>query len=187
MNFQIYVSARVQKLFGLRTKNVLHDKKVDLSENWIELWRCDHVVTDPVGAHACLFTNAASYFSLLVSVEKTDFQMLLSNFSRLLMARLTKEKARTPRSIQFQAQMLRGQPRTLIGVMNLQISDATHHLHDGSLYINQIEDSINQSIYGAPDYVWPEKELARLIREKPPFANSEGTHLSGIIPPFGLN
>ncbi len=176
MHFQIYLTGRAQQVFGLKAKDLTHDSKVSLSENWIELWRCEHLVTDREGAHACIFTNSVTYFSLLVTVADSNVGDLLRNFIRQLFSRLQNEGVDVPPNIQCPASLLRGNPRTLIGVMNQLVFNAEYCLWEREMTPAETENEINKLFYGAPNYVYPEEEFARLIKELPPFLEKGGNH-----------
>ena len=169
MNFQIYLSGRVQKVFKLKPKNIEHDSKVDLSQEWIDVWRCEHYGTDPVGSNAFIFTNMATYFVIVVGVSKdAPFGDLLFGFGQKLMAHLVELTNRVPSDIQFTTQLLRGNPKTLIGVMNQQVFELDSRIIDQEVSFEEAEIAVNCGIYGAPNYKIPYEEFAKFVEEHPP-------------------
>jgi len=182
MHFQIYLTARAQQVFGFKSRDITHDSKVPLLGDWLAIWRCDHLVTDRTGAHACIFTNAATYYCLLVTVADSNFDVLLRTFYTQLFSQFQGEGVQVPPGIQCPTILLRGNPRTLIGVMNQQVFDAEYCLWERGMEPKDTESHVNKGIYGAPNYLHPISEFARLIKESPPFAEIEGNSSPGLFP-----
>lgn len=181
MNFQIYVSGRIQKLFKLKAKEITHESKLALSPNWLEVWRCEHVISDRQNTHLCVFTNVATYYSiLLTSQEPHDFRNTVGIFCSLLMRDFKLAGGMMPPGAQISYKLIKGNPRSLIGVMNQQIRELDYLMEDGDCDLAKLQTRINSGIYGHPHYLQPKDEFVQNIIQQPPFP--KGAKIEGVGP-----
>lgn len=64
---QIYFSASVQKLLGVKPAMITKDTEADTNDtSWLSRWRCEHICSDKDNRHLFLFTHATSFFSMVI-------------------------------------------------------------------------------------------------------------------------
>ncbi len=69
-SFSIYLTGRLQKHFGIKTKDIQHDSEATTPTDRHLLWRMDHLVSRPDGRqHLFIATNAASLYSFLLPID----------------------------------------------------------------------------------------------------------------------
>lgn len=167
LNLDIYLSGYVQKLYKIKPTNIPKASDITLRTEWWSLWRCEHLVSDPEDKHLFVFTNAASYFTIIVYQEGLSLDTMLLRFNQELLYRLRQFGPSLPPKIKAQTRIIKGNPRSFISVMNNIIHSIDVKLFERKIGYDQTEIEINMTPCGGPDYLFPRDEFERLLTESP--------------------
>lgn len=167
LNLDIYLSGRVQKLYKVKLSAMVKESDVVLHSEWWSVWRCEHLTSDENDRHVFVFTNAASYFTILVYQEGLSLDGMLLQFHKELLFKLNELGATKHLKIKACTRIIKGNPRSLVTIMNNIIYHTEWRLFEAGQSYDQAEKEVNEMLWDGPDYVKPIDELKRLISESP--------------------
>ena len=166
-NLDIYLSGRVQKLYKIKPADMVKEADTSLGPDWWSVWRCEHLASDKDDKHVFLFTNATCYYSILVFQQGLSLESLLLQFNKELLFHLGNLKAVLPNKLQAYTRMIKGNPRSLTAIMNNLIYHAEFNLFEKKRSYEETEKALNNTPWRGPDYIFPEDEIQKLIKESP--------------------
>lgn len=167
LNFDIYLSGRVQKLHGLKPANLQKEAEITLHSDWWSVWRCEHLASDKKGTHLFVFTNATSYYSLIVHRDSLEIQGLLLKFQKQWLNHLESICLTLPRKLEVHTRIIKGNPSKLTGVMNNIIWHSNNLLFKRKVGYDFTEDFLSTMLVDGPNYIVPKLKLEELLREHP--------------------
>jgi hypothetical protein len=167
LNLDIYLSGYVQKLYKIKQAGIQKESEITLRSEWWSVWRCEHLASDEEDKHVFVFTNAASCFTILVFQMGLSLDEMLLQFNKELLHRLREFGANIPKKNQAHTRIIKGNPRSLISVMNNIIYHAEMKLFEKKKGYDQTEAELNEIPWAVLDFQCPVEVVERLLCESP--------------------
>lgn len=167
LNFDIYLSGRVQKLHGLKPADLQKEADITLRPDWWSVWRCEHLVSDKDGKHLFIFTNATCYYSIIVFRDTLELVGLLQQFQKRWLDHLETMKTKLPQKLEIHTRIIKGNPRSLTAVMNNIIYHTDYKLFEREVGYDSTEDELNSTPWAGPNYTFPMSKTAELLKTHP--------------------
>lgn len=170
--FNLYLTGRAQKHFGLKTKDIQHDSEATIAPDWHLLWRMDHLVSQPDGSqHLFIVTNAASLYSFLIPINGDgSFEDVISIFYQYWFDAVISRGFQPPLPVLTRTNYLRGKPNSLIGAMNMLVYHAELSILERQNDIKTTHERIrHMPMKKGKEYILPDDEFERLLDEHPPY------------------
>ncbi len=143
----------------------------------------DYVLANPpFGKKSSMtVTNAATYYTILVTTSASGkFKNLVGNFQQVLLGDLEEAGCVIPNAVTLNTCLMKGNPRTLVGVMNQQVHEIGFMLEGEDSGLVDMQKRCNAMLRGQPSYVVPAQEFTKKTIAKSPFVSAE--NMKGMEP-----
>ncbi len=163
---RIYLSGRVQKLFGLKPSALVKDTETENAPStWLSLWRCEHLTSDDSGQHLFLFTHATTFFSIVVYQQELNLDKCLNQFREELIYQL-RQRITLPQKPEMPITLITGNPRSLVTTMNQVIYECEVIIDNFFESYEDMENRINQTLR-SKEYFSPGERFCEYLARSP--------------------
>jgi len=183
MDFYLYLSNRVIRHFGMAPREVSKNSKMPPVTHWATVWRIELMAsTQDQKAHYFIVTNLETRYSLLIPHFGGELNVLLRNWQNYLFRVAQDIVGRFPEGIYGSTQVMRGNPRELVGHMNEAIAHTLRYIElNPKTPLDALESRINLMPSLTLKDVFPCDVFGKMIREAPLFP-IDGNDMPNIIP-----
>jgi hypothetical protein len=174
----LMLSGLAAKHFKIALPKLAKVDDLAASSHWSECWRCDLLGSNKdTGTFYFIVTNARTLYSLVVPVNEPRINCLVASFVSLLHHQYRLAGLDTPTSKGGTFQLVKGQPRSLIGSQNELIRSALHLLKRPDIPFDRHCRDLNLTPMLAIPECFPHDAFAKAIASDPPFQRASHPNL----------
>jgi|GEM_PF-837091 len=172
-HFTFMCTGLTAKHFGIPLATLPKVDNLADADHWAACWRCDLFGSDiESGTFYFIFTNARTFFSLIVPNTDGSFATLIAFFSEILHHQFQLAGHSSAPLALPTFKLVRGQPRVLIGSQNDLRRMALYLFEDPSLSLDSLCLRLNHTPLSALPEAFPDRAFAQLLTSDPPLASS---------------